>query len=381
MLRAPCISDSCQESVGPARLTRAGPGAESPSDTLVRNRGEARRLRFIFTNPNGCKVTQTGLQGRDRKMAQMVIYAGVDVSKDWLDIALWPKRLTLQVSYDAMGLRELLAWLRHHNVVRVGLESSGNYERELMDALGEQSIEVIRFNAQRVRMFAKAMGRLAKNDQVDAHVIARLTAIGADEPATERRRDLEPLIEHLHMRSQYKEWITACDSRLEHTHDKALRRNIERQRAAFAEKIAVLDRKLASLIAEHEDWRRLEQRLRGVPGVGPVLAQTLIALLPELGSLSRRAIAALVGVAPFDDDSGNRRGERHIKGGRFDVRSVLYMAALVAIRRNPKIAAFAARLSGKKPKVIITACMRKLLVMLNAMVRDATDWQAKPAMA
>jgi transposase len=133
---------------------------------------------------------------------------------------------------------------------------------------------------------------------------------------------------------------------------------------------------IAALIDQREDWRALARRLRTVPGVGPVLAATLIAFLPELGRLPRRAIAALVGLAPYDHDSGNHSGERHIKGGRATIRRVLYMAAITAMRFNPVIAAFAERLLGKKPKVIIVACMRKLLVILNAMIRDGNDWRA-----
>ena len=140
-----------------------------------------------------------------------------------------------------------------------------------------------------------------------------------------------------------------------------MRRKLEQRQAALHKELAAFDIELARRVAEHDDWHDLAQRLRSVPGVGPVLAQTLIALLPELGTLSRRVIASLVGVAPFDDDSGKRAGERHIKGGREVVREVLYMAALAAKRYNPLIAAFAKRLAGKKPKVIIVACMRKLL--------------------
>jgi transposase len=308
-------------------------------------------------------------------MAQMVAYAGIDVSKDWLDVALFPRREMVRVSYDAAGLRELIAWLGQHNVVRLGVEASGGFEHQVMDALTDGSLEVIRFNARAVRLFAKATGRLAKNDKADARTIAKLTAVEADKSAAPRRRDLDPLIEHLHIRTQYRTWITDCTNRLEHMKSRSFRAEMETRRNQFQRQLALLDKQIAQLIAAHADWEELARRLRTVPGVGPVLASTLIALLPELGTLSRRAIAALVGVAPFDDDSGKRRGERHIKGGRSAVRDVLYMAALRAMRCNEQIAAFAQRLKGKKNKIIITACMRKLLVMLNAMLRDGTDWR------
>jgi transposase len=312
-------------------------------------------------------------------MAQMVVTAGIDVSKAWLDVALWPLKGELRVERNAAGYHQLVAWLSGHGVMRVGLEASGGYEIEVIDALQAKGFEVARFNAQRVRLFAKAKGRLAKNDRADARTIAQATAVLLDEAPPQRRRDLEPLVEHLTYRRRLRDWIVDCTNQLEHLKDKALRRKLTARRSAWQNELAAHDRKLASLVGEHDEWHGLEQRLRTVPGVGPVLAQTLLALLPELGRLSRRAIASLGGVAPFDDDSGRRVGERHIKGGRAVVREALYMAALVARRYNPAIAAFAKRLAGKKPKVIIVACMRKLLVILNAMLRDGTDWQAKAA--
>lgn len=312
-------------------------------------------------------------------MTQMVVNAGVDVSKSQLDVALWPRQRRARFSRDVAGLAELVSWLRAEGVIRVGLEASGGYEREVIDALTAPGFEVCRFNALRVRRFAQAKGRLAKNDRVDALTLAHFTAAMVEEgspPA--RRRELDPLVEHLTVRRQLLAWIGDCDNQLEQLRDAGLRRKVLARRAGFERDLAGVDAKLAALVAGHDDWRVLERRLRSVPGVGPVLAQTLIALLPELGQLSRRTIAALVGVAPFDDDSAERRGERHIKAGRAVVRHVLYMAALAAMRCNPAIAVFARRLAGKKPKVIIVACMRKLLVMLNAMLRDGQDWNAKP---
>src|SRR5260221_9806583 len=312
-------------------------------------------------------------------MAQMVLTAGGDVSKHWLDIALWPKRAELRVPRDPDGYCELAAWLRQHGVSRIGVEASGGYEIEVIDALQDMGFEVVRHNAQRVRMFAKAKGRLAKNDRADARTIAQATAVLVEEAPSKRRRDLDPLIEHLTYRRRLQEWITDCDNQLEHLRQKVLRAKVTARKASLSKELAQLDKLIAELVEKQEDWRALAKRLRTTPGVGPVLASTLIALLPELGSLSRRAIAALVGLAPYDDDSGKHSGERHIKGGRATIRQVLYMAAVSAMQHNPVIAAFAARLVGKKPKVIITACMRKLLVTLNAMVRDGTDWQEKAA--
>jgi transposase len=205
--------------------------------------------------------------------------------------------------------------------------------------------------------------------------VAQFAAIMLEREPSERRRDLDVLTELLTYRRQLNRWCTDCTNQREHLRDPTLRKGFAQRRASFQRELVKIDQKLAALLAEHDDWNALARRLRTGPGIGPITAATLIALLPELGSLSRRAIASLVGLAPFDDDSGNRRGERHIKGGRGAVRDALYMAAVSAIQQNPPLAAFAARLAGKELKVIRTACLRKLLVTVNAMVRDSTDWR------
>jgi transposase len=314
-------------------------------------------------------------------MAQFITTAGIDVSKAWLDIALWPDdATTLRVERgDAGCFDTLTAWLTEHEVRRIGLEASGGYEIEVMDALQARGFEVIRFNAHRIRLFAKANGRMAKNDRADAAVIAQATAVLPVRQPKSRPSALDPLSELLSYRRRLSEWIVDCANQLEHLKDKALRRATERRGASLDRERMELDKKLAATLAASEPTNDLAQRLRGVPGVGPILSATLIALLPELGQLSRREIASLVGVAPFDDDSGRRRGARRVQGGRARVRHVLFMAAQIAMRHNPVIAAFAKRLTGKKPKVVITACMRKLLVILNAMVRDGTDWRGTAA--
>jgi transposase len=310
-------------------------------------------------------------------MAQQVWNAGIDVGKQRLDIALWPKTAqTLQVDRDADGLARLIEWLRERNVVRVGLEASGGYEREVLDALEDAGFVTILLNPRQVRQFARAKGRLAKNDRVDARTIAEFVAKMVDEDPARRDRSRDRLIEHLGLRRQIQGWIEDCDNLLEHLRDPALRKVTQLRRTGFNRDLAKQDAKLAALIASQPDWAETARRLRTVPGVGPVLAQTLIGLLPELGRLSGRAIAALVGVAPFDDDSGKRSGARKIHGGRKVVRNVLYMAALSGKRCNPVLAAFAGRLKGKLAKVILVACMRKLIVILNAMLRDGRDWRA-----
>jgi transposase len=314
-------------------------------------------------------------------MAEIVISAGLDVSKQWIDAAIWRvglrEKCELRFDQTPEGLDALGSWLMEHQVRRVGLEASGGYEIGVMDALQAQGLEVFRFNAQRIRQFAKAKGRLAKTDKVDARVIAQAAIVLVDEEtqAPQRRRELDPLVEHLTYRRRLRDWITDCTNQLEHLENQSLRELVGANRERFKTQLVALDKELAALVAKTEPLSELARRLRTMKGVGPVLAQTLIALLPELGQLSRRAIASLAGVAPYDDDSGKRTGERHIKGGRESVREVLYMAALSAMRYNPPIKAFAAGKAGKKPKVIIVACMRKLLVTLNAMARDQQDWR------
>jgi transposase len=310
-------------------------------------------------------------------MAQQVWTAGIDVGKQQLDIALWSKTpQTLRVDRDADGLARLTEWLREHNVVRVGLEASGGYEREVLDHLEDAGLVTVLLNPRQVRQFARAKGRLAKNDRIDARTIAEFVAKMVDEDPARRDRSRDQLVEHLGFRRQIRGWIDDCDNMLEHLRDPALRKAAQARRAAFERDLAKQDARIATLIASQPDWAETARRLRTVPGVGPVLASTLIGLLPELGRLSGKAIAALVGVAPFDDDSGGRSGARKIHGGRKAVRNVLYMAALSGKQHNPVLAALAGRLKGKKGKVILVACMRKLIVILNAMLRDGRDWQA-----
>lgn len=312
-------------------------------------------------------------------MAPMVVTAGIEVSKAWLDVALWPTRDKVRLPSSPTGYQALAVWLTEHDVGRVGLEATGGYEIPVVDALEACGFEVVRFNALRIRRFAEAKGRMAKNDRADALTIAQATTVLPDAAPQPRRRDLDPLVEHLTYRGQIRAWIDDCRGQLEHLRDKSLRKKIEQRQAVFARELQMIDTALAKLVDEHDDWRELAQQLQTVPGVGPVLAQTLIALLPELGTLSRRTIASLVGLAPYDHDSGKHKGERHIKGGRAAVRAVLYMAALSAKTHNPVIAAFARRLAGKEKKVILVACMRKMLVILNAMLRDGTQWSVSTA--
>lgn len=309
-------------------------------------------------------------------MAQVVRIMGIDVSKAELVVACPATECGLCVTNDRDGHQGLVAWCCEQGIAVAALEASGGYERGVITALEEAGVVVRRLNPLRVRRFAEARGKLAKNDRIDAETIARF-ADTFDEPRatiiSDPRR--EALREHLLVRNHTIAGLTDVANQLEHLSNKGLRATLIALRRHFQRMLKDLDRKLADMVAAVPYLDRLAQRLRSVPGVGPVLANTLIALLPELGRLTRKQIASLGGLAPFDADSGPRRGRRHIKGGRAGIRQVLYMAALVARRHNPIIRAFAQRLAGKQPKVILVACMRKMLVMLNAIVRDQTTWK------
>jgi transposase len=308
-------------------------------------------------------------------MAVPVKNAGIDVGKETLEVAVLGKTIArYQTKREADGLARLVEWLHQHNVVRIGLEASGGYEREVLDTLQDAGFIIAQLNPRQVRRFAQAKGRLAKNDKADARLIAEFMAKMVETDPAPRDRSFDRLIEHLTVRRRLRDWINDCTNLLEHLRNRAARRVIQVKATTFKAALRQQDKAIATLIAEHPQGSDTERRLRTVPGVGPVLAATLIAMLPELGTLSRQAVAALVGVAPFDDDSGKRSGARVIEGGRKSVRHALYMAALSATIHNPVVAAFAKRLSGKKPKVILVACMRKLIVILNAMMRDKRDW-------
>lgn len=312
-------------------------------------------------------------------MADMVRVAGIDVSKQTLDACVLPSGETLTVTYDRAGLGKLRRWLLDRGVAIAATEASGGYEREVGERLEKAGLVVRRLNPLRVRRFAELKGRLAKTDRLDARLIAEYALTYPQEHLQRRDPRRDRLAEYLLVRRHTQDAITDCDNQLEHLREAPMRRLVKARKAALARTIAMLDRQLAELLAEHDDLVELAERLRSVPSVGPVLATTLIALLPELGALTRRQVASLVGVAPFDRSSGRHVGAKAIHAGRATVRNVLYMATLSAVRYNPAIKAFAERLDAKPGKVRIVACMRKLLVTLNAIVRDGARWQPRPA--
>jgi transposase len=305
-----------------------------------------------------------------------ITVVGIDVSKDRLDVAVRPSKAQFRISNDAAGWAELCRRLKPIAPRAIGVEASGGYERGLTQALLAADLPVRMINAWKLRQFAKAAGLLAKNDRVDAHAIAWFT-----ETLPSREVIHDPAREHLaelvQARRQLVDAKQAFANQLEHMRDALLRRQMARRIRQLEADEAALDQRIAA----EPSFAARQELVCSMRGVGPVLASTLVALLPELGSVTNRQIAALVGVVPYDFDSGKMRGLRCIFGGRADVRRVLFMAAQAAAIWNPDLKAFKQRLraAGKKPKVAIVAVMRKLIVTLNAMVRSGTKWQAKTA--
>lgn len=313
-------------------------------------------------------------------MAQMVPTVGIDVSKDWLDVAVHPGDELFSVTNDTAGWRLLVRRLKPLMVRAIGIEASGGYERAAIAALLEAGLPVRSINPWKLRLFARAAGTLAKNDRLDAQIIARFIATM---PSRQARRD--PAVDHLaelvDTRRQLVDDRQQIGNQTELLRDAVLRRLQARRIRQLERDIAQLDRLIDQAIAASPRLKARRDLLGSMPGVGPVLAATLLALLPELGSAPNRSIAALVGVVPYDFDSGTLKGLRCIFGGRAAVRRVLFMAAQAAALFNPTLKAFKQRLldAGKKPKVAIVAVMRKLIVTLNAMVRDNAPW--RPAVA
>jgi len=304
-------------------------------------------------------------------------FIGVDVSKDRLDVHVVPGNEAFSVARDAEGVEQLTKRLAGLSAALIVLEATGGFEQVVAASLVAAVLPVVVVNPRQIRDFARALGRLAKTDRIDAEVIA-LFAERVRPPVRpvpdEQARLLDELVTR---RRQVLEMMVAEGNRLKQTSIKRLQKRIERHRKVLQEELTEIERDLDDNIRGTPAWRETDELLQSVPGIGPAVARTLIAELPELGTLDRRKIAALVGVAPFNRDSGAWRGKRMVGGGRSGVRAALYMSALVATRYNNTIKAFYRRLrdAGKPKKVALVACMRKLLTILNAIVRNKTPWQ------
>jgi transposase len=306
----------------------------------------------------------------------MLSYCGIDVSKDRLDVVVLPDEECFSVRNDAAGWAELVERLRSFSIAAIGIEASGGYERSVMRALLAAGMPVRQVNPFRLRQFAKASGVLAKNDPIDARMIASFVAIMPTRPAQRHAPAVERLAEMLAIRRQLSAEKVAAENASRLLENPMLQRLSRRRIARLTADIDTLDKHLVEIVASDAALGHRYRLLTSMPGVGPLLACTLIALLPELGSMSRKQVAALVGVAPYAFESGTLKGKRCIWGGRAPVRHMLYMAAMSASNWNPVLKVFHARLkgAGKLPKVAIVAVMRKMITALNAMVRDDVVW-------
>jgi len=307
-------------------------------------------------------------------------YVGIDVAKARLDIAVRPSAEQWVSGTDATSLETLVDRLRELQPELIVLEATGGREAPAVAALAAAGLPVVVVNPRQVRDFARAVGQLAKTDVLDAQVLAHFAQVIHPTPRPLPDVQAQELVALLARRRQLIQMQTAERQRLD-TALPRVKRQIERHLAWLEAELTDLDRTLHDQVQASPLWREQENLLRSVPGIGPTTALTLLAELPELGRLDRKAIAALVGVAPLSCESGTWRGRRIVWGGRARVRSALYMATLTASRHNRIIAAFYTRLcaAGKPKKVALTACMHKLLTILNAIMRQGTPWAVQTA--
>jgi transposase len=313
-----------------------------------------------------------------RREAVRDSFVGVDVSKDALQVFVDSTGESFAVPNTAEGVaglaRRLLAVAAP--VALVVVENTGGYERRCAADLMDAGLPVALVNPRRTRDFARAIGRMAKNDRIDAQLLAEFGRRVGPTPAAEVPPERALLDELVGRRRQLVAMRAAESVRLQQASGKAVVASLEKHLRQLSAQVHDLERRIAKMVEDDDDWRGRAELLRSVPGVGPAVAATLVAELPELGSVSRQFVAALAGVAPYDDDSGKWHGRRHCSGGRAPVRCALYMAALTARRFNPVIKALADRLAaaGKPFKLVMVACVRKLLTILNAVVRRGTPW-------
>jgi transposase len=309
------------------------------------------------------------------------VIVGIDVAKASLDVAVRPSGEQRRLDNDAAGIAEVVAWLRAISPQVIVTEATGGYEAPLVAELGLAKLPVAVVNPRQVRDFARATGRLAKTDRLDAQVLAHFGEAVRPTPRPlpeEAAQELAALVER---RRQVVAMRTAEANRLGTARVAAVRARIQAHLAWLEADLAEVDEDLRHRLRASPLWREQDDLLRSVPGIGPILALTLLAELPELGRLSHGQIAALVGVAPLNRDSGTLRGRRAVWGGRREIRTALYMGTLRATRCNPVIRTFYERLlaAGKAKKVALVACMHKLLTIVNAMLKHQTPWRAQAA--
>jgi transposase len=308
-----------------------------------------------------------------------VVVVGIDVAKDKVDACIRSLSKRQTFPSTAEGRRALISWLRRHKVGKAAMEASGGHERGWAKALREARIEVRIVDPKRVRSFAQSAGRLAKNDTIDAEMIAWFAETFPDAPGQAYDAAREKLVQIVNGRQGLLDLQTSLQNRSEHAAPDVVQKMQARVLKKIALEVAKLEAAITAMIKATPHFAELAEIIESVPGLGKTTSAGLIAAMPELGQVSDNIAAALLGVAPYDDDSGQRRGDRHIKGGRRKVRNLFYMACLgAATRHNPVLKAFYDRLidRGKEPKVALTACMRKLIVILNTMIARRQKWDS-----
>ena len=306
------------------------------------------------------------------------IFVGIDVSKVWLDVAVHEREEDFRAGNEDAGIANLVQRMKELKPTLIVIEPTGGFEKLVVAELTHAGLAVVVVNAKRVRDFARATGRLAKTDKLDAKVLAHFAAAIRPALRSLHSEEEEQLTALLTRRRQVVDMLTVEKNRLVTVRAK-MRTDIEDHIQWLTNSLKDLDKEIEDFVEDTPVWKEKDALLQSVPGVGPVTSATMLGMLPELGKLNRQQIAALVGVAPVNKDSGKKQGKRRVYGGRADVRSVLYMAALSAKKFNPVIREFYERLikQGKEKKVALTACMRKLLVILNAMMRTDQHWRSQ----
>jgi len=303
------------------------------------------------------------------------INVGIDVGKAQLDIYIHERQRHFCVSNNQQGIRDALNRLKRYQVERIVCEATGRYEHALVEMAIDKKLPIIISNPILIRRYAGAIGQLAKTDEIDCRVIAMYAAVIKPPVRQHKTKQVIKIKDFLVRRRQLIEMMTMEKNRLQ-IMPTFLRGDIQRHLKHCQKQLEKIDKQLNVLVEDNEAWREKRERLLSVPGIGPVVVNTLLGDLPELGSLTNKQIAALTGVAPYNRDSGKLRGKRRIRGGRATVRTMLYMSMLTSIQHNPVIKKFYQRLvaEGKHKKVALTACIRKMIIILNAMIRDGKNW-------
>lgn len=375
--------------------SRSGPTADRlPLGAVSDAVGELDRRRSCGISPNrrqsGRRATAASShpQGRapsmkDSSLSSLQTFIGIDVSQSSWDVHVLPEGRSFAIRVDDGAAGRLLGQLGSPGTSLVVVEATGGVERELVGVLLDAGWTVAVVNPRCVRDFAKALNRLAKTDRIDAQMIAEFACRVQPRP-TQKTPENQQRLDSLVTRRRQLVGLRSMElARSHQAVDRTAKQSIDKTLRFLNQQVTLLDRAIAKLIDADEEWRAKRDLIQSVPGVGPTTSAALVAELPELGRLNRQQIAALAGVAPFNHDSGKFRGQRRIRGGRSALRTALYMAAFVAKRYNPTIHNFAQRLhqAGKPYKVVLTACMRKLLTILNTMVRSGTPWNPSLALS